>query len=72
MGNGIQVISEDAEGEDSHGERVASIATVATKELGDDLVVVLCTVSDTCSITQALTAGAVLGGFVVKDGGART
>lgn len=50
----VQVVSEDAEREDGHGERVAPIATVTTEELSDDLVVVLCVISDMCSATLAL------------------
>lgn len=49
----IQEVSEDAERKDSYGERVASIATVTTKYLGDDLVMVFCTVSEVCSATLA-------------------
>lgn len=37
----VEVVAEDAEGEDSHGEHVAAIARVTTGELGENAVVVL-------------------------------
>ena len=36
----VQVVSEDTEREDGNGERIAAVASIAAKELGDDLVVV--------------------------------
>ena len=37
----VEVVAEDAEGEDGHGKHVAAIARVATGELGENAVVVL-------------------------------
>jgi len=36
----VQVVSEDTQREDGHGERVASKARVTTEKLRDDLVVI--------------------------------
>lgn len=36
----IEVVAEDAQGEDGHGEHIAAIARVSTGELGEDAVVV--------------------------------
>ena len=41
-----QVVPEDAKREDSDGKRIAAIATVTAKELGDDLIVVFYALSD--------------------------
>lgn len=38
----VQVVPEDAEGEDGQGEAIAAEACVAAGELGEDLVVVFC------------------------------
>ena len=37
----VEVVAEDAEGENGHGQHVAAIARVAAGELGQDVVVVL-------------------------------
>ena len=36
----VQVVSEDTQGEDGYGERIASKARVTTEELRDDFVVI--------------------------------
>jgi hypothetical protein len=38
----VQVVPEDAEGEDGQGEAIAAEAWVAAGELGESLVVVFC------------------------------
>ena len=41
QGNLVEVIAENAEREDGHGEQIAAITAVATGELGEDAIVVL-------------------------------
>lgn len=54
----VQVVAEDAEGEDCHGEGVAAVAGVAAEELGDCFVVVFCEVgvllASYCSLSNPL------------------
>ena len=41
-GSFVEVVAEQAEGEDDNGEEIAGVEGITTEETGEDLVAVLC------------------------------